>query len=45
MKNIHFDNLHSKRNYLTVLSGVGILLILYFILKDTEQEKIFFSNS
>lgn len=42
MKNIHFDNLHSKKNYLTVLSGVGILLILYFILKDTEQEKIFF---
>lgn len=41
MKNIHFDNLYSKKHYLPVLFGVGVLLVLYFIFKDTEHSKLF----
>lgn len=40
MKNIHFDNLTSKKHYLPILFGVGVLLVLYFIFKDTEHEKL-----
>lgn len=40
MKSIHFDNLSSKKHYLPILFGVGVLLVLYFIFKGTKHEKL-----